>query len=34
MTDTTVAIIAAGIGGIYHAAKLGRRGVQLRLHDI
>ena len=32
MTDT-VAIIGAGIGGIYLAAELGRRGCRLRLHD-
>ena len=29
----TVAIIGAGIGGIYLAADLGLRGVKLRLHD-
>ncbi len=34
MPDTTVAIIGAGIGGIYLAAELGRRGCRLRLHDI
>jgi len=34
MLDTTVAIIGAGIGGIYLAAELGRRGCRLRLHDI
>src|SRR4051794_22110504 len=34
MADTTVAIIGAGIGGIYLAAELGRQGVRLRLHDI
>ncbi len=34
MADTTVAIIGAGIGGIYLAAELGRRGCRLRLHDI
>ena len=34
MGDTTVAIIGAGIGGIYLAAELGRRGCRLRLHDI
>jgi opine dehydrogenase len=34
MTDTTVAIIGAGIGGIYLAAELGRHGVRLRLHDL
>jgi len=31
--DTTVAIIGAGIGGVYLAAALGRRGCRLRLHD-
>src|ERR1051325_176375 len=34
MPDTTVAIIGAGIGGIYVAAELGRLGCKLRLHDI
>src|SRR5882724_9496729 len=34
MPDTTVAIIGAGIGGVYLAAELGRRGCRLRLHDI
>lgn len=34
MSDTTVAIIGAGIGGIYVAAELGRLGCRLRLHDI
>ena len=29
----TVAIIGAGIGGVYLAADLGLRGVKLRLHD-
>jgi 2-polyprenyl-6-methoxyphenol hydroxylase-like FAD-dependent oxidoreductase len=30
----TVAIIGAGIGGIYLAAELGVAGFKLRLHDI
>lgn len=34
MTDTTVAIIGAGIGGVYLAAELGRLGCRVRLHDI
>src|SRR5437660_1765465 len=34
MTDTTVAIIGAGIGGVFLAAELGRRGCRLRLHDL
>src|SRR5215472_14059346 len=34
MLDTTVAIIGAGIGGIYLAAELGILGCKLRLHDI
>ena len=34
MPDTSVAIIGAGIGGVYLAAELGRRGCRLRLHDI
>ena len=33
MPDTTVAIIGAGIGGIYLAAELGMLGCKLRLHD-
>ena len=33
MTDTTVAIVGAGIGGVYLAAELGLRGCKLRLHD-
>ena len=33
MPDTVVAIIGAGIGGVYLAAELGRRGYRLRLHD-
>jgi opine dehydrogenase len=32
--DTTVAIIGAGIGGVYLAAELGVLGCKLRLHDI
>ena len=34
MTDTTVAIIGAGIGGVYLAAQLGMLGCRIRLHDI
>jgi opine dehydrogenase len=34
MTDATVAIIGAGIGGVYLAAELGTLGARLRLHDI
>ena len=34
MTDTTVAIIGAGIGGVYLAAELGLLGCSVRLHDI
>jgi opine dehydrogenase len=33
MTDTTVAIVGAGIGGVYLAAELGLLGCRLRLHD-
>jgi opine dehydrogenase len=33
MTETTVAIVGAGIGGIYLAAELGVLGCKLRLHD-
>jgi opine dehydrogenase len=33
MTDTTVAIIGAGIGGVYLAAELGTLGCRLRLTD-
>jgi opine dehydrogenase len=33
MPDTTVAIVGAGIGGIYLAAELGLFGCTLRLHD-
>ena len=33
-TVETVAIIGAGIGGIYLAAELGVAGFKLRLHDI
>lgn len=32
--DTTVAIVGAGIGGVYLAAELGTLGCRLRLHDI
>jgi opine dehydrogenase len=32
--DSTVAIIGAGIGGVYLAAELGVLGCKLRLHDI
>src|SRR5437879_4438160 len=34
MPDTTVAIIGAGIGGVYLAAELGMLGCKLRLHDL
>lgn len=34
MTSEAVAIIGAGIGGIYLAATLGAAGYRLRLHDI
>ncbi|HYU12302.1 MAG TPA: NAD/NADP octopine/nopaline dehydrogenase family protein [Stellaceae bacterium] len=34
MADATVAIIGAGIGGVYLAAELGMLGCQLRLHDL
>src|SRR5436305_10326970 len=34
MPDITVAIIGAGIGGIYLAAELGILGCKLRLHDL
>jgi opine dehydrogenase len=34
MADTTVAIIGAGIGGIYLAAELGVLGCRLRLTDL
>lgn len=34
MADTTVAIIGAGIGGVYLAAELGLLGCGVRLHDI
>src|SRR5438093_4573989 len=33
-TVETVAIIGAGIGGVYLAAELGIAGFKLRLHDI
>src|SRR5437764_8197786 len=33
MADTTVAIVGAGIGGVYLAADLGLLGCKLRLHD-
>jgi opine dehydrogenase len=33
MTDTTVAIVGAGIGGVYLVAELGLLGCRLRLHD-
>src|SRR5438067_7853693 len=33
MADTTVAIVGAGIGGVYLAAELGPLGCKLRLHD-
>src|SRR5207253_9489055 len=34
MADATVAIIGAGIGGVYLAAELGMLGCRLRLHDL
>src|ERR1700719_3036515 len=34
MVNATVAIIGAGIGGVYLAAELGMRGCRLRLHDL
>jgi opine dehydrogenase len=34
ITAETVAIIGAGIGGVYLVAELGRAGFKLRLHDI
>ncbi|MGA3005313.1 MAG: NAD/NADP octopine/nopaline dehydrogenase family protein [Acetobacteraceae bacterium] len=34
MSDTTVAIIGSGIGGIYLAAELGTLGCRLRLTDL
>src|SRR5437762_11862794 len=34
MPDKAVAIIGAGIGGIYLAAELGILGCKLRLHDL
>jgi opine dehydrogenase len=34
MPDTTVAIVGAGIGGVYLAAELGLLGCKLRLHDL
>src|SRR3954447_7226550 len=33
MTETTVAIVGAGIGGVYLAAELGLLSCRLRLHD-
>ena len=33
-TAETVAIIGAGIGGLYLVAELGVAGFKLRLHDI
>ena len=33
-TAETVAIIGAGIGGLYLIAELGIAGFKLRLHDI
>jgi len=33
MPETTVAIVGAGIGGVYLAADLGLRGSKIRLHD-
>jgi opine dehydrogenase len=34
MPDATVAIVGAGIGGVYLAAELGMLGCRLRLHDL
>src|SRR5260370_29258403 len=34
MPDAAVAIIGAGIGGVYLAAELGMLGCRLRLHDL
>jgi opine dehydrogenase len=34
MPDPTVAIVGAGIGGVYLCAELGLLGCRLRLHDI
>jgi len=34
MPNTTVAIVGAGIGGVYLAAHLGMRGAKLRLTDL
>src|SRR5213592_3498995 len=34
MADATVAIIGAGIGGVYLAAELWMLGCRLRLHDL
>src|ERR1700724_1981306 len=34
MPDATVAIVGAGIGGVYLAAELGMLGYRLRLHDL
>ena len=34
MADTTVAIVGAGIGGVYLAAHLGTMGARLRLTDL
>jgi opine dehydrogenase len=34
MTDTTVAIVGAGIGGVYLAAQLGTLGAKIRLTDL
>jgi opine dehydrogenase len=34
VADATVAIIGAGIGGVYLAAELGMLGRKLRLHDL
>jgi 2-polyprenyl-6-methoxyphenol hydroxylase-like FAD-dependent oxidoreductase len=33
-TAKTVAIVGAGIGGVYLLAELGSTGFKLRLHDI
>jgi opine dehydrogenase len=34
VADATVAIVGAGIGGVYLAAELGMLGCRLRLHDL
>src|SRR5438132_4851073 len=34
MPEVTVAIVGAGIGGVYLTAELGMLGCKLRLHDL